>query len=599
MVPNAATACVPQGIGAWRSPVSALVWETRGRRFKSFRSDHKPQIIQHNQEATDYVDAFETRAYTRASTGLRVNMPTLKRNRNGSYGARARVPADISGDYGRLHGQRLEAKFYAPAGTSPSDAQRLFGEWLAEHLARVANLRAIRQGGALTLTFKQANILAGQWYLWFVGKHEANPGAPEHWEGKLDDIQEALNAFRNPSGWHDDLGWSQKARDSVLPLIADAAETATFLASKGIELTAASKAVWMDRLFDHHAAALHRLEQCALGNYGAIDNHAASLPSPESVSTDLTPWQLFQAWILANEPAPSTVENWRYMFVNLEAAFPQRSATSLTEEEAQAWLTKLVNPERSARTVNKTWARAVKAIYEWARKPAQKLVHRNPFADVEVTEPRHISIKRRKTFNTAETRIILKAALAVSDTSKPLGASIRWIPWLLAYTGARAGEIAQLRGIDVVDREGVNVLRLTPEAGTIKSGEAREVPLHEHLIEQGFVEWARMKGKGPLFYNPRPDEKGTDPTMRKKAPAVQARQRVGHWVRSLGVTEPLQPNHAWRHTFKMLGRREGIGDKHLDDICGHAAGSEGKAYGPSEIFDMSAALAKYPRYRID
>src|ERR1700761_7188017 len=28
------------GIGAWRSPVSALVWETRGRRFKSSRSDH-------------------------------------------------------------------------------------------------------------------------------------------------------------------------------------------------------------------------------------------------------------------------------------------------------------------------------------------------------------------------------------------------------------------------------------------------------------------------------------------------------------------------------------------------------------------------------
>src|SRR3954469_1295056 len=34
------------GIGAWRSPVSALVWETRGRRFKSPRSD---QITQLNQ----------------------------------------------------------------------------------------------------------------------------------------------------------------------------------------------------------------------------------------------------------------------------------------------------------------------------------------------------------------------------------------------------------------------------------------------------------------------------------------------------------------------------------------------------------------------
>src|SRR5882762_4179544 len=32
------------GIGAWRSPVSALVWETRGRRFKSSRSDQFYQL---------------------------------------------------------------------------------------------------------------------------------------------------------------------------------------------------------------------------------------------------------------------------------------------------------------------------------------------------------------------------------------------------------------------------------------------------------------------------------------------------------------------------------------------------------------------------
>ena len=32
-------------VGAWRSPVSALVWGTRGRRFKSSRSDHKNTLI--------------------------------------------------------------------------------------------------------------------------------------------------------------------------------------------------------------------------------------------------------------------------------------------------------------------------------------------------------------------------------------------------------------------------------------------------------------------------------------------------------------------------------------------------------------------------
>ena len=33
-------------VGAWRSPVSALVWGTRGRGFKSRRSDQNLQSIQ-------------------------------------------------------------------------------------------------------------------------------------------------------------------------------------------------------------------------------------------------------------------------------------------------------------------------------------------------------------------------------------------------------------------------------------------------------------------------------------------------------------------------------------------------------------------------
>jgi integrase len=56
------------------------------------------------------------------------------------------------------------------------------------------------------------------------------------------------------------------------------------------------------------------------------------------------------------------------------------------------------------------------------------------------------------------------------------------------YTGARAGEITQLRGKDVVKHEGVWAIQITPEAGTVKTGKPRTIPLHEHLIEQGFIE---------------------------------------------------------------------------------------------------------------
>jgi hypothetical protein len=59
------------------------------------------------------------------------------------------------------------------------------------------------------------------------------------------------------------------------------------------------------------------------------------------------------------------------------------------------------------------------------------------------------------------------------------------------------GELTQLRGADVVNQ----AIKLTPEAGTMKSRKPRTVPLHEHLIEQGFLDFVKASGAGPLFYN--------------------------------------------------------------------------------------------------
>lgn len=92
--------------------------------------------------------------------------------------------------------------------------------------------------------------------------------------------------------------------------------------------------------------------------------------------------------------------------------------------------------------------------------------------------------------------LILNAALTFADTARPFEAARRWVPWICAYTGARAGEITQLRGKDVVQREGRWAIQITPDAGTVKTGEPRIVPIHEHLIEQGFIDFVHAKGEG-------------------------------------------------------------------------------------------------------
>src|SRR5262249_35127133 len=146
-------------------------------------------------------------------------------------------------------------------------------------------------------------------------------------------------------------------------------------------------------------------------------------------------------------------------------------------------------------------------------------------ATVRVSVPRQSKGRETKAFRADEIRTILSAASAVADTVRASSAARRWVPWLCAYTGARVGEITQLRGNDVVRQEGVDAIRITPEAGTVKSRQARLVPLHEHLTAQGFLAFVKVNGKGPLFYQiPRAARReADDATNPRKPPYVKAR----------------------------------------------------------------------------
>ena len=173
------------------------------------------------------------------------------------------------------------------------------------------------------------------------------------------------------------------------------------------------------------------------------------------------------------------------------------------------------------------------------------------------------------------------------------------MPWLCAYSGARPGEITQLRGMDIQERDHVKVMVLTPDAGTIKTSKARTVPIHHHLIEQGFLEFVRSRRKGPLFYDPAQQQGSSDPTNPKRPRSVSVRQRLGDWVRKLGVADrELKPNHAWRHTFKQIADRAGISERMSDYITGHAHRTIGAKYGAPTVEHMAAALEKFPRYEI-
>ena len=157
--------------------------------------------------------------------------------------------------------------------------------------------------------------------------------------------------------------------------------------------------------------------------------------------------------------------------------------------------------------------------------------------------------------------------------------------------------MTQLRKQDVIERDGIHAVLITPDAGTTKDNKTRAVPLHEHLVAQGFLRFVEAHDDGPLFYKPRKKAKSDSAIEVKKPPSSQVRQRLAAWVRSLGVDdEELSPNHAWRHTFKRIADRAGITERMSNSITGHAHKNVGASYGAPTLDDMAEAMKRFPRY---
>jgi integrase len=217
----------------------------------------------------------------------------------------------------------------------------------------------------------------------------------------------------------------------------------------------------------------------------------------------------------------------------------------------------------------------------------------NPFRELRVKAPKKKK-ERTQGFSQSEAKAILNAALAEANNKRAgekTRTAGRWIPWLCAYSGARVGEIAQLRKESVRPVEGVPYYWITPEDGDVKDKEPRFVPIHPHLIEQGFLKFVEMVPSGSPFYNAK---------IKRQSPTEGPAADLRTWVREAAkITDPrVQPNHAWRHTFKNIADSVEIAPKYADMICGHELRTEGEKYSDRLAPVLAREMKKYPRFEV-
>jgi len=285
---------------------------------------------------------------------------------------------------------------------------------------------------------------------------------------------------------------------------------------------------------------------------------------------------------------------WTPVFEDLGRFVGHNDAVQITKQDVIKW--RDVKLEKlSPKTVKDTYLASVRAVLAWAVENERLPANPADGVKVKVLKPTQA---RESGFRDEEALAILKACRAYTPPARgntannetaQTTAAKRWASLLCAFTGARIVEITQLRKQDVREESGTAIIRITPDAGSVKTGQYRDVPLHRQLVELGFLDFVRSAPDGALFHTAKPG--GELQGARTTA------GRVSQWLQSLDVIpEGVSPNHGWRHRFKTIGREAEISDRVLDAIQGHAARTAGDNYGDVTITAKKKAIDRLKPY---
>ncbi|WP_434959649.1 site-specific integrase [Labrys sp. La1] len=482
--------------------------------------------------------------------------------------------------------------------------------------------RSLREDAPVSLTAKQATALAGLLYLAWANEEENDrtvsgtigfdgtwtpepPPLPHEMAAAWENLREKLSAL--PA---DDT----EALEAVLGSIVD-----RLLLAHGIRrVDSHSRLILLGAFRDALRDAAASRQRQAEGDYSP-DPKAQRFPAwqpsgepskPVTVGDNgkLTLGNIVEGWwaeAKAVGVTQSTYEAYSRKMERLKEFLGHDDAARVTADNIVAFKNKRLADGINARTVKDNDLSALRALFGWA--VTNRKLQVNPAVGITLRPAKTVRTRARD-FTEEEARAILKHAADYRKGPREdakTAAAKRWVPWLCAYTGARVGEIVQLRKTDLrkvslaagrtpEDRAGsgeVWVLTITPEAYTVKDKEFREVVLHSHLVDLGFPDFVASAKAGHLFITPdaNGELRGSWRTMKN---------RVTESVRK-AVTDPrVRPNHAWRHTFKTIGRQAGIEDSVLDAICGHAPGSIGADYGEVTVAAKARAFERFPRFTV-
>ncbi|VVD74710.1 hypothetical protein PCO31111_00789 [Pandoraea communis] len=309
-------------------------------------------------------------------------------------------------------------------------------------------------------------------------------------------------------------------------------------------------------------------------------------PEPYALSVQkvLKLSDVIPSWINRNSPSEDSIKRARRAVALFETVSEGIGMREITKATGARFVAYLLDParKRSRKTAGNT-AAYVTAVMNVAVK--DDLIERNP---MDLSFDKTIGAEQREPWTDDELRRMLSSPL-FSDRMAEVPSWVNVTPedgrallLLLLHTGARLGEVGQLRCEDFVTRSGLLCARFTAEAGTLKTADSeRTVPLPAHLTgDAWFSGWVeRLTGRGGHAL----------PTLndRNKGPSDIGARWFAKFREVTGLPPgALKGSHRFRHWLRTALAEAGVNAETADAITGHAAtGSSGR-----RIYTAAASL---------
>lgn len=288
---------------------------------------------------------------------------------------------------------------------------------------------------------------------------------------------------------------------------------------------------------------------------------------------------------------PVEIADYRDTLRNLPPKWMSKRELRGLDMRAAALKARELECEQTAYTTVNKHLSTISPLYKWIAAKPKWAGLRNPCSGLF-----HAKVKgknRRPSFHTDTLNRMLSSPLFtgfLSDGQEHVPGNLhaddwrRWIPLGAMFTGARIGEIAQLRIGDVRKERGVWFVRIRHAAKqglSTKSGESRPAAVHPMLERIGFVAFRErqlQKANGDLTAPLFPE---LEPNQRGQISGTPSRWWRGY-LQAIGVKDGAdgQGAHSFRHTLSDRLRSEAeLLDNQIAVCLGHSVKSTTGGYG--------------------